>query len=629
MQLSQVLSQINQVERSKFVNCLDKIRSSTIKSGTLLADPISNIDSQLKSAPSGEVTKLFNSIRTQFSEHLTEQLSLAGPQVSLLVNILSRDGNGIARLSWIERLYEVECLRLTELSDELEMEMSQSAEDDDYGRGSRLSIYSACFETAYKNDERLNRENRVTDDERTILITLAEKLGMSSDEATALENLLVPIPKTSISDALTSLREIGVIFITKRNSEVVIADEVASILHDITNKELPDKYTLRILRSLSDAEHSNILRRHGQKWRGIVRQEKIHNISHSGNSIRGILSRDMFNSEDNTSKRKDRLKVLIEDLNLSITRIGTTLDERIDVLFEALKTSTESEFNALSASGFKALLDRLTEIPDPISISNDASSSPSSMDVIDRLRNDFEIEDNESLDTDRLRALGISPLDILYTYSNEEIKKIRDLMGLSNRQNPRTAIIDSFASANDRFVDNYELLACRDVAGLKAAGIEIKEADIGVKFEEITRTLLEQLGQNIDEELRKEVNSSKDKADIVLSLSDNDIIIGEAKSHKNGDYAKYSTTSRQLKSYVSHYEANGHHVTQVLIVAPSFSEDFIESAEMDTDVNISLLEAGGLKKIVDAYKGKRNPNFSAKLLTKGGLLKSDLIAKKI
>jgi len=50
---------------------------------------------------------------------------------------------------------------------------------------------------------------------------------------------------------------------------------------------------------------------------------------------------------------------------------------------------------------------------------------------------------------------------------------------------------------------------------------------------------------------------------------------------------------------------------------------------MDTEVNISLLEAAGLKKILEAYKSRRNPKFSAKLFTKGGLLKADLIAKNI
>lgn len=301
-------------------------------------------------------------------------------------------------------------------------------------------------------------------------------------------------------------------------------------------------------------------------------------------------------------------------MDLNIPRIGTRLHDRIDVLIEHLKCSEEDEFNALSVSGFKELLESLS------------SSDPN---VEERIRTDFEIENKETLDPERLKALSITPLDILYLYSNDEIKTIRNDMGLSRRGNPRSQIIESFASANDRLIENYNLLATRDLKGLHDAGIDIKESDIGVKFEEITRSILEQLGMNVDEDLRKDINTAKDKADIIVSLDNDDVIIGEAKSFKNGQYAKYSTTSRQVKAYAKRCEQNGHRVAQVLIVAPEFSKDFIDAADMDTDVNISLLEASGLQKILTAYKQRRTPNFSPKLLTKGGLLKAELISKSI
>jgi hypothetical protein len=165
--------------------------------------------------------------------------------------------------------------------------------------------------------------------------------------------------------------------------------------------------------------------------------------------------------------------------------------------------------------------------------------------------------------------------------------------------------------------------------GLSAAGIDIREAELGCKFEEITRTIFEELGLQVDEERRKEINTAKDKIDIILSLGAEDLILCEVKSFKNGDYAKYSSTSRQVKSYVTRCESQGFRVGQVLIVAPTFSEDFIEAAALDADVNISLLEADGLLKILEAYRAKKKPNFSARLLTKGGLLKADLIAKAL
>ena len=192
MKLSQVLSQINQVEKSKFINCLDKIRSAIINTDTTLANKLSSIDGQLKSASGGEITSLFNSVTNHFSDHVREQISLGGPPVALLINILSRDGNSIARTAWIERLYESEHQRLSELSSELEKEINDAADNDDYGRGSRLKIYKECFNTAYTNDLRLNREAKVTDEERMILNTLSINLGISSDEAAAIEHQLVP-----------------------------------------------------------------------------------------------------------------------------------------------------------------------------------------------------------------------------------------------------------------------------------------------------------------------------------------------------------------------------------------------------------------------------------------------------
>jgi hypothetical protein len=200
---------------------------------------------------------------------------------------------------------------------------------------------------------------------------------------------------------------------------------------------------------------------------------------------------------------------------------------------------------------------------------------------------------------------------------------------LSNRGSARLNILRAFANANDKLIESYEYLARRDLAKLKLAGIEINESDIGVRFEEATKTIFEQLDLTVDEDLRRTINTVKDKADIILSISEDDVIIGEAKTCKNGDFAKYSTASRQIKAYANRCENQGKRVAQVLIIAPSFSDDFIESAEMDTEVNISLLTADGLKLIYDAYKGKRNPNFSPRLFTKGGLLKAQLIAKNI
>jgi hypothetical protein len=612
MKLNQVLSHTNQVERSKFVNCIDKLCQDS-RGDTDLTKQLEKIDGQLKSASGNEITQLFSLIQPLFQKHLKEQIAIGGPQVSLLINILIRDGNCIATIPWIENLYVKEYSEIDELSKNLIKEIEDN-DSSDFERLNRLDIYRECMKTAFNNDLKSNRTAKISEDERSILNILAERLALSREEVHAIEHSVDPIPELGIETALEYLRENGIILINRRRSEIMIADEVIKSLHDVLDKELPDKYILRILRSLSDADLSNILKNHGYKIRGVERQDKIATISHSGLSIRNILMTDLHAEDATQNQRKDRIKQLIEDMDLDISRIGTRLQDRIDVLIEHLRSTEDEEFNILSVSGYKELLDALSQ---------------NELNVEGRIRADFEIENKENLDPERLKALGITPLDILYLYSNDEIKTIRNNMNLPRRGNPRSQIIESFASANDRLIENYHLLARRDLQGLQAAGIDIKEADIGVKFEESTRSILEQLGMTVDEDLRKDINTAKDKADIIISLDNDDVIVGEAKSFKNGQFSKYSSTSRQVKAYVKRCEANGHRVSQVLIVAPAFSEDFVDAADMDTEINISLLEAEGLQKILAAFKQRRHPKFSPKLLTKGGLLKADLISKSI
>lgn len=617
MKLKQVLSVLNQVEKTKFINCLDRICSSDSAYTALSKE-------QMKGATNDEVTELFKSVEVGFSEFITEQLSMAGPAVSLLVNILSRDGNCVATQDWVKSLYTEEWRTLDLLSKAIEEEI-KSASFEEFNHGYRLKVFKACLEVAYFNDKKTNRQSQITDDERSILNEMAEHLKISMDEAAAIEHLSNPVEHTNqvVSVALEALREIGLIFINRKTSEVLVPDEFVVILNRRQGKEIADKHLLRILRCLSDAELSSILKRYGKATRGVSRNEKIHSILHSGIKVRSVLDNDIFSDKETQNARKDRLKNLMDELGISVQRLGSTLSERIDIILNALNSSLNEEFDELSASGYKELHETLLREFKGF----DGVGNPEDLDQ--RLQRVFELEPTERLSTEMLRALSITPNDILFLLSYDEIREVRDTLGLTRRGEPRAVVLQSFVNANDKLIENYELLATRDLQALRNAGLEITEAEIGVKFEEATKTIFENLSLNVDEELRKSINTAKDKVDILISVSNADVIIGEAKTFKNGDFAKYSTTSRQVKAYVSRCESQGKAVIQVLIIAPGFSNDFIESASVDTDINISLLTAAGLKEIYEAYKAKKRPNFSAKLLTKGGLLKTELIAKNI
>jgi len=615
MKLSNILASVNQVEKSKFINALDRVCNEAMTHDKELAKRVQKLDGQIKNASSGEIVQLFKLVLPYFEKSVKEQLAMLGVQASLLTNIVSRDGNSIARMSWLETLYLKEWGEIDRLSKEINNQFEEEDQQTDYlSEIRRLDIYHACLREAYFNDEAHNRDAKITDDERGILNILASKLDITAEFKNAIEHLVNQIPQNGVMDCLNAMRELGIVFVRRKDHLVFIADEVVAMLNRILGKDLADKHVLRILRTLSDAELSNILKAHDKRIRGIERKDKIKTIIAMGLKSHHMLKEDLCPSGSGLNEKKERLKLLIEDLSLDLEKIGTTLDERADLIISCLNNSAEFEFNALSATGFKEMF---------------ASLQQHFPELNTMLQTEFEIEDNEALDVDKLRALSITPYDILYVLTNDEVKAVRDSMGLSKRGNPRLMILESFADATDRLIENYAALAQRDLAALKAENIEITEAEIGVKFEEVTKAIFEQLGLEVDEDLRRSINTAKDKVDILLSLSDDDVIIGEAKTCKNGDFAKYSTTSRQVKAYVNRCENAGKRVAQVLIVAPSFSDDFVESAEMDTEVNISLLEARGLKQILDAYKNRRNPKFSAKLFTKGGLLKTDLIAKNI
>jgi len=615
MKLANVLSTINQIEKSKFLNFLDKVCNESAAKDKEINKKIKNIDGQIKNASSGEITELFKVVSPYLQDSIKEELALLGAQADLLVNVISRDGNCIARITWLETLYEKEWENINNHAKELKKLLDSHDDNDNiFNQLKKLKIYYACFNEAFFNDVKTNRDAKISHDERGILNVLANQLDVTADDKAAIEHLISPIPKGDVPLCLETLREIGLLFISKKHHTVYVPDEIVNLLHKIQSKELADKYVLRILRTFSDAELSNVLKSHDKRIRGVERDQKIKSIIHMGLSVKQLLEIDMHNQDLSINERKERLKQLIDDLDIQTDRLGSTLDERCNIILTSLKNSSEQEFNALSAAGYKEMYSSLQSfLPELVSV----------------IKTEFELEETQELDVEKLRALAITPHDILYLLNNDEIKLLRNKLSLSTRGNTRLLILENFAGATDKLIENYEALAKRDLIELKNNDLLIPESEIGIKFEEATKAILEQLGLNVDEGLRRSGNSSKEKADILISQSDEDVIIGEAKTFKNGDFAKYSTTSRQVKSYVSHYESIGKRVTQVLIIAPSFSDDFIESAEMDTDVNISLLEAAGLKKILMAYKAKRNPRFSVKLFTKGGLLKADLIAKSI
>ncbi|MDP2162245.1 MAG: hypothetical protein Q8K02_17325, partial [Flavobacterium sp.] len=136
-----------------------------------------------------------------------------------------------------------------------------------------------------------------------------------------------------------------------------------------------------------------------------------------------------------------------------------------------------------------------------------------------------------------------------------------------------------------------------------------KESELGLKFEELTKIIFKGLGFNIDDKLKNQLNTQNDMMDILLNLNNNEIIIVECKTSKEKGYNKFSSVSRQLKSYQNLALKNNLRIVKILLVAPEFSDDFIYDCEMDTEMNLSLITAPTLIKIFNGFKVSKYQEF--------------------
>ena len=151
-----------------------------------------------------------------------------------------------------------------------------------------------------------------------------------------------------------------------------------------------------------------------------------------------------------------------------------------------------------------------------------------------------------------------------------------------------------------------------------------------MKFEELTKTIFTKLGFNVDENLRKKLNTAKDKIDIVINLGNKELIIVECKTIKESGYNKFSSVSRQLKAYNNLATKNDFKVLKLLLVAPGFSDEFVENCELDVELDLSLLTAASLISILESFKkSKKYKQFPYKLLMRDVLINADRIIKAI
>ncbi|ODS42735.1 MAG: hypothetical protein MSIBF_05415 [Candidatus Altiarchaeales archaeon IMC4] len=609
MKLEKILDQLNSIEKNRFLVIIEKISGECQNSKEIekiLSDTNKN---SIKEADSINIARVFNLIEREFSEQVKEEFKSTTLQLDIVTDIIIRDGNCIMSGEWFYKLYENELKKIEARQKVFQNDIKSDKSDIDETRKRDYNIYKECLNTAYSNDKRANQSEQITSDEQSILVKLSEELGLSQEEIKLINYGIVKPEKLDMNHLIANLKEIGVLFYSKTNNQVFIADEVVMILRRIRGKEVADKFLRRVLKQLSDAQINLVARKHNIDWKQ-PNEIKIKAIINEGISFSGILLNDIYKEGTSLSEKKKFINQLMEKgLNISPPLGGGKIEEKIQNLVKHFEEIEKDEKVGIAIDGYEKLLLELSENCSKLN---------------DVIKSEFELQDECVLRSDYLLDRNIKPTDILDIVGERDLEKFCKAKSIKTRGDLVFNILDAYKDAEDIELENYVSIASREITALKENGIKLKDSELGIKFEELTKTIFKKLGFKVDEELRKKLNTKKDKLDIVLNLGNNEIIIIECKSVKEKEYTKFSSVSRQIKAYIRLAEKKGFRVINSLLVAPEFSGDFVNECET-SEMNIRLIKASDLIDILKAFNETELEQLPPGLWGKNVLINKDMI----
>lgn len=593
MKLEQILDKLGSIEKNSFIKIIDNIISNNPKNLKEIDKILSTSDKGLKSIDSQNISKIFALTSEEFRQHIKCEFQEITSQLDILIDIIIRDGNCIMKTDWFSRLYDKEIKHLKGRIKVLESDFKDEKSELSNSRKRDYKIYKACLHTAYKNDIENNRDPKITSDELSIILTLAKQLGLSQEEIKLINYSIVPIKKSDIQDVIKDLKNIGVIFYSNKENTVYVADEMVRMLRKVREKEVAEKFYRRTLKLLRPPIINQIAREHNID-RNLSHAQKIEEIIKEGVSFTNLLTDNIYKNETTLTEKKKTLNELCEKgLNISNLR-GSTLDEKINSLIFHFENVERDEKVGISLDGFDKLLSELNQ----------------SLPKLNRnIKEQFELQEEFVLKADYLLDYNIKPRDILDLIIKSDLTKFIKEYGIKQRGDDILNILEHYKDVENLYLENYENVAYRNLNTLKENGITVKESELGQKFEDLTKTIFKDLGFNVDDTFKNKLNTKKDMMDILLNLGNEEVIIVECKTSKERGYNKFSSVSRQLKSYQNLALKNDLRIVKILLVAPEFSDDFVTDCEMDTEMNLSLITASTLLNIYEAFKVSKHDEF--------------------
>lgn len=609
MRLKKVLEKTNILEKNSFFKKLEQIiEENKIEE---IEEILSNNSRELKNIDNDNISKVFEIVKENFKNNIQNNLENSLSQTDILIDIITRDGNSIMTREWFYKLYEKAINELKINVENFNSIIENGSKDIDNHRLRDYKIYKAAIHTAYHNDEVNNSDFKVTSDEYSILRSVSNSLGLSNEENRLINYSILPIVKKEVDSLIKDLKDLGILFYSKKNYTCYIPDEIIRVLRELRGKNIADKYLRRLFLTQKDSTINLVARRYNIHHK-LDKQQKINKLIANGINIYDLLGNAIFKDDINISERKKEINSLMESLEIKTK--GTTLNDKIDTIIEYFTHLENDERVSISNDGYNLLVKDLKEhIPF----------------VNDLLKETFELQQDNVLNHELLLDYNIKPLDILELTDKEKLKEFCLSKEIKTRGNILQNILDNYTNSENLLIENFVHIGNRDLNELKKNNLDIPSSEFGVKYEEITKKMFSDLGFNVDDILKAEINTSKDKIDILINIEGNEVIIIECKTAKSKTFDKFSSVSRQIKSYHDSATKKGYRVNKTLLVAPNFSEDFIYECELQYDLNLSLISSQVLYNIWEGFKEAKHKVFPVNLLMRDVIIDDNKILKAL
>ncbi len=332
MKLEKVLDQLNSFEKYSFLKIISNLIEASPQKKNI-ENILSKSENDLKNADNINIAIVVDFVKDEFANFIQSELSKATSQLDILIDILIRDGNCIMSREWFDKLYKSEISKLKKKIKQFNDDMKSEKSDISDRRKRDYHIYRECLWVAYHNDESNNQECKVTSDEQSILNTLSKNLGLSQEEIKLIVYSTIDFKTLDIDTIINDLKNLGIIFYSKKKPTIYVADEIVRILRKVRGKEIADKYFRRVLRQFREPQLNMIARNHNIKWKN-PRYVKIKDIINEGISFRDVLINDIYKEETKLSEKKSYInEFACKHLKISKLR-GLTLEDKIESIIK-------------------------------------------------------------------------------------------------------------------------------------------------------------------------------------------------------------------------------------------------------------------------------------------------------